>query len=542
MSRRQAILETVLIFALFCLHGGWPVPENNEPYYLGKAIHFWNPAWAESDFFLQTADSHLVFYRAVGWLGLFLSPTAFDWTLRLVTWALLAWSWQRFSRAVVPRAWASLLTAALFLFLLQHFNMAGEWVVGGAESKGFSFVLVFLALEAMVEGYWNRMWLLLGLATAFHALVGGWAAVAAGVVWLSREQGARSKEQGARSRFVASLAAPLAALVLSMPGLLPPLLMNRGVPAAVTSEAYKIYVFERFPHHLDPAHFWADGFVLPFLLLVVLWLLLWRTASDPGARRLRLFVAAAIGIGLVGTAIGLFGLKHRDLAAGWMRFYWYRLVDVAVPMGLALTVVRWFFEQKMRVALVLVAAVAVFHAADCIVLKRFGGPPFGERQIDGNAWLAVYRCATGQAKPPPLPRQSRADKLQNFAAWLEVCRWVSDPSNTPPDARFLIPRTAYTFKWYAGRGEVVNWKEAPQDAAKLVEWWKRIQDIYATGNRPPLDKYYTWLADAGVPRLRELARKYQANYLVTQVSIPALPLPIAYQKGGYVVYRLRQKE
>ena len=64
----------------------------------------------------------------------------------------------------------------------------------------------------------------------------------------------------------------------------------------------------------------------------------------------------------------------------------------------------------------------------------------------------------------------------------------------PPDARFLIPRLAFTFKWYAGRGEVVNWKETPQDAASLVAWWKRIQDIYATGKQPPQDPYYTSLA------------------------------------------------
>jgi hypothetical protein len=551
MSRRQAILETLLIFALFCLHGGWPVPEVNEPYYLGKAIHYWNPQWAQSDWFLQTADTHTLFYLSVGWLGRFLTPTTFAWTLRLVTWALLAWSWQRFSRAVVPRAWASLLTAALFLFLLQHYNMAGEWVVGGAEAKGFSFALVFLALEAMVEGYWNRMWLLLGAAAAFHVLVGGWAAVAAGGVWLVHSRTFRPGDStaspastgGPAKRLLpraCSLLAPLAAFLLSLPGLLPPLLMNRGVPRGVTVQAYKIYVFERFPHHLDPAHFWDDGFVLPFLLLIFLWLLLWPTASEnPAARRLRMFVAIAICIALVGTAISLLSLKSRDLAAGWMRFYWFRLVDVAVPMGLAFSAVRWLIERKMRAAIMLLSAIAVFHAADCVVLKRLGDPPFGDRQIDGGAWRSLYLCATGKAALPPLPRQSRADKLQSFKAWLDVCGWVSDPAHTSPDARFLIPRTAYTFKWYAGRGEVVNWKETPQDAASLVAWWKRIQDIYGTGKPPPVEKYYLYLSNAGVPRLKELAQKYEADYLVTQVTVQLLPLPIAYQNVSFVVYRLK---
>ena len=163
------------------------MPEVNEPYYLGKAIHYWNPQWASSDWFLQTADTHAVFYFTVGWLALLLKPTTLAWTVRLLTWILLAWSWQRLSRALVPKAWGSVLTATLFVFLLQHCNMAGEWVVGGAEAKGFAFALAFLALEAMIEGYWNRMWLLLGAASAFHILVGGWAAIAAGAVWMLRK-------------------------------------------------------------------------------------------------------------------------------------------------------------------------------------------------------------------------------------------------------------------------------------------------------------------------------------------------------------------
>ena len=179
--------------------------------------------------------------------------------------------------------------------------MAGEWVVGGAEAKGFSFVLVFLALEAMVEGYWNRMWLLLGGAAAFHILVGGWAAVAAGAVWMLRKEkfgkaagtvpvpsaeprkplpvtdrspkalapGGRHTECACYfAGHVSCWIAPLVAFLLALPGLVPALLMNRGVAPAIVKQANQIYVFERFPHHLNPAKFWDDGFVLPFLWIV----------------------------------------------------------------------------------------------------------------------------------------------------------------------------------------------------------------------------------------------------------------------------------
>ena len=97
---------------------------------------------------------------------------------------LLAWAWRRLSFALAPRRWLAPLTAVFFVAMIQHGNLAGEWVIGGMEAKGFAFVLVFLGLEAFVRDRWQRAWLLLGAAAAFHVLVGGWAAVAVGIAWL----------------------------------------------------------------------------------------------------------------------------------------------------------------------------------------------------------------------------------------------------------------------------------------------------------------------------------------------------------------------
>ena len=99
----RTLAEIALIFAVFCIEAAWPVPDVNEPYYLGKAIHFWNPDWVRGDFFLESADTHKVFYFTFGWLSLWLGPAALAWTGRSLTWLLLAWAWRRLSMAVVPR-------------------------------------------------------------------------------------------------------------------------------------------------------------------------------------------------------------------------------------------------------------------------------------------------------------------------------------------------------------------------------------------------------------------------------------------------------
>ena len=603
MSRRQALIETALVFLVFFIQGAWPVPEVNEPYYLGKAIHFWNPEWASGDLFLQTADTHAVFYFTFGWLSRWLPELPLAWTLRLLTWGLLAWAWRRLSFAVVPQRWFAPLTAAWFVFLLQHFNMAGEWVVGGVEAKGFAYVLVLLALESLVRGHWNRTWLLLGAASAFHVLVGGWSAVAVGMVWLVEQASrlfrrgptptseCRSSETAAQQRTSGTLILRsmlpglIGGLALAMFGLAPSLRLDWGADPAIVRRAHEIYVFERLPHHLNPWQF-AWKAIWPFVLLCVAWFAMWRVASaDEGRRRLRSFVNACLVIALAGVAVGFLQKSDRGLAAGLLRFYWFRLSDVAVPLGVAIfsgaAVQTWGKFPTCQAAagkapaprlaswkLAPLCLVAVFHLADCVVLRLFSAPPHAERlpdlvqrlfvapaEAERMRDLEAWRTAGKWLLHPDLaaifPRRPRADRLAEYLAWRKACEWVAESGEVPADARFLVPRGAQTFRWYAQRGEVANLKELPQDAVGLVAWWDRMKDIYATGLPPP-DAWHHCLEELGAERLRVLGAKYGADYAITTrlqpwdeeqqtrgPVQPPLPLPVAYISDSYIIYRLR---
>ena len=97
------LAEIALVFLIFAVYAGWPVPEPNEPHYLAKAKHYWNPQWIENDFFLDSADSHWMFYVTCGWPSRWLSLTQLAWVGRVATWALLSWAWCRLSRALLPR-------------------------------------------------------------------------------------------------------------------------------------------------------------------------------------------------------------------------------------------------------------------------------------------------------------------------------------------------------------------------------------------------------------------------------------------------------
>jgi len=271
-------------------------------------------------------------------------------------------------------------------------------------------------------------------------------------------------------------------------------------------------------------------FVFRFVLLLALWLVLCRTTSAAGAatRRVRALVAGAVAIALAGAAISFAAPLDRPLAAGLLRFYWFRMADVAVPLGVAL-------EVSSLIA---------------VKLRR--------QPVAGRCWLAaatVIAClhvgihAAGRLVAVP-PRAYRlSPRVSDYVDWRLVCDWVAHSGEVPPQARFLTPRMAQTFKWYARRSEVANWKEIPQDAAAIVEWWRRIEEIHATGIHRPDRRWHDSLAqlDADPPRcaerLRQLGEEYGADYVLT-VSRPRLPLEVVYPNRShpnrsYVVYRLR---
>ena len=143
-----------------------------------------SPPGAPNDFFCNSADAHQVFYWTFGWLTRLLAIATVAWLGRVLTWGLMAWAWRRLSWSLVPAAWYSVLSAALWVMLNDRCHMAGEWVIGGVEAKGFAYVLVLLGIESLVRGRWTAAWLLFGASSSFHVIVGGWSVVAAAIVWL----------------------------------------------------------------------------------------------------------------------------------------------------------------------------------------------------------------------------------------------------------------------------------------------------------------------------------------------------------------------
>jgi hypothetical protein len=309
--------------------------------------------------------------------------------------------------------------------------------------------------------------------------------------------------------------------LLSLPGLLPALALERGADPAVVEEAARIYVFDRLPHHLAPLSLPAEELrrrLVRFGVVAAACLALWAWASREarensaageagacsdqwsGLLRLMRFAGFALAANCAGLLLEA-ALADRPLtAARWLRYYWFRQADVVVPLAAALAGAR----------LVVVLA------------TRSGGRAVAAwAAVAGCAWF-IGSTAIGRLVDPVPPALLRVDCPED---WRQACQWVR--ANTPDESLFLIPRGGYTFKWYAARADVANYKDVPQDADGVVRWRRRCEALFplveVNGQVVMQSSPEQW----GASRVRALAREYGASHIIAR-SYPPMDLPVAY--------------
>jgi hypothetical protein len=311
------------------------------------------------------------------------------------------------------------------------------------------------------------------------------------------------------------------------------LALDRDVPKEKRDESARIYVYERLPHHLAP-------WVLPpgefrtrcrrFGLLVILlaavsyWLAKHNAkpttddrAPQPQAdSRVIRFATMALIVNCIGLALELLLDDQRLLGARVLRFYWFRMADAVVPLAVAIGVGGWIFElwrRSRRRGQAVVAVALLLCSAHML-------------RIAADRWQ--------HPAPPGVARMGDVD------AWLAACEWIRQ--HAAPDAACLIPRYAQSFKWYAQRADVVNWKDVPQDARGVIEWQRRIRDVFPTIETPEGPLILSSPEQWGARRALDVAHRYGAEYIIARSEPPlGLNEVFAARSGegpGYAIYHV----
>ncbi len=541
------------VLAVFFLYAGDAVPGVNEPHYWTKSAHFWDPSFGAGDLFLESGNAHWLFYATFGFLAHRLPLPVAVWIARFLIWSLLAGGWTWMLRSMFAQAdpdpsfpdpsfhdsssrvasepcsparcglpWVATLAAGVWLAGMHWGHWAGEWVVGGAESKGIAYALIFAGLGCFFRKRWWSGWLLLGLASTFHVVTGVWVmvgAVAAG--WWLLEPGPAPVLRWLRRHGWPMAVAALGVVL----GAIPALWSDWGVSSEVATQAAMIQVYGRLGHHLAPTLFsatrWQSFGLLVFIGLLAYGLL---TRCQPprqwpfGLRWLVVNAAVALLVAAAGLAIdvGLGSIDHA-LSARLLKYYWFRWNDVAWPLAIAGGLVcvaygRLSVAGNGNEARWSVLGLVVCVGAGLIATRYWEHTgawiPFGDR----SRFLSKWDDETAQR--------------QQYRDWLAVCAWIRE--NTDREGLWLTPRNQQSFKWHAQRAELACTKDMPQDAVSVLEWSKRLETAYQLDENKILAPWTT-------AQLWELQGAYGLRYVLLDQRVPGQGpplLPILYPPPG----------
>jgi len=448
-------LQCVLVLVLFLAYSAWcrPVPSVNEPHYLTKAKHYWQPEWCAGDFFLDSSNPHLVFYQTIGALTQWLTFPEAAWVGRIIALTLLAWGWTRLLSRLSPIRGAAVGTAALFLLLQALGNFSGEWLVGGVESKVLAYGLAFAGWASLMDRRLIPAAISLGLAMSFHPVVGVWCVIATAIALVSGRFVRRSDTDASPSESLGTwIVSAALLLVCALPGLVPAVQSLVGVDpeAAALADQYQVGV--RLKHHLDPMVFPVSAYRY-YALLLVIWGLLRTPTGDLPARRLFVrIVLASLVIAVVGIVVGwgprpIQEMPLAGLRVWLLKFYPFRLGDLLLPMMVSLVV----FERVTS---------------------------WSEHQAGWRRLTSVVMAACAFALALWIPNVDKVPSRmspETQADWIAACEWIRN--ETPEDSLLYAANEDWAVKWFTHRAEYANYKDCPQDAAGILEWVRRLRKI-----------------------------------------------------------------
>ena len=517
-SNRKKVFVTVFLYLVFrnLFAELW---EWNAADVLVYARHFVNPHWISNDWFLNLPIPYRFLFNVfAGTLALKMPFWAVELTGRAIIILLFAYLLARYSRDF--RITPAFMLCFLALYLAYPSIVAGEWIIGGFETKCFAYFFALLSLKQFLNKRYVTAWSYLGLSVSFHVLVGIYAtfcmmnALAANYKYFWSDL-----KKIATSSPIYLLTSAIGEYVV-----LKTLLLNRGINSKL---AGTLYVTLRVPHHTLPS-FWIKyhggyWWVFEIAVLVLFLAAVFLKKKSPEFKIVSSFALASSLL----FATGLFFYRIGKISM--LKYYWFRFPDVILPFFSfflffsilcdlsrknSFCTTRPARLQKVAASIKKIA----FAAAFCVVLFACHGFFHSLAFLKQNPGYFRYATTDVQLR--------------------EAMLWIRE--NTPQDGTFLINPFIEQFYMVAQRPIFVSFKHVPASDRDILEWHRRLVlcnggvELSGQGFKgQDINRFYT----LDERTIKTLAKDYKLHYLLGR-SNAGYKFPIIYRNSVYAVYNL----
>lgn len=413
-----------------------PALIENESVYLVNAAMLAQPELLKNDWTLTNNSMSFgvafhYFLQPFYWISA--DPILVAQSARLVLWLFVISCFIFLGRAL-KLSFSTIFIALSLYLLVGQGQFAWAWIFGGAEQKVIAYGFLFLSLANLVKKRYVYCGLLAGISFYAHVIVGGWAALAIGLVIISRIK----TEPYAIIKY-ASFALPIAIAVLAY-HYFSGLANNDNNYALATMNVYEISAIFRNPHHIDPNYFLSIKKTLLYLLFVSLGVYFSVSNKLPVGTKVLAQIMTIFGlffgIGILARQLNLYFL---------LNLYPFRLADALYPLFLSLLVVETVLLSLKQLTI----KSPYSNVPTYVFLATVLSMPF-------------FKIALNPQSKTNFAQSSDAAKMHN---------WIKD--NTAKQAIFAVMPCNGDFWLMAERAMIVNFKSASVGKS-FPEWYQRL--------------------------------------------------------------------
>lgn len=466
----------------------------NEMDVIPYAFSFFNKEWLPGDWYLnQSIPYRYLFNYPAGWMVDQLGFMGAIFLGRVISYALVSYAiYSLFNTLRGSQSNLFFLLALVIQFYFFSYGIgAGEWMIGGFDTKVFSYAFVLLSFNSLLVGKYKAEWLFGGMALSFHMLIGLYHlfCLIPGSVFLKKTD------------LLLQLRRLPYYLIGGAFGLYSVAFYLIDFEGALSNIGFDAYVNISVPHHTIPTNFPVKTWIfLSFFTCINFFVLKYKNIQ---LKKIAVYVLASVACFLFGLLVFYYaGPSHH------LKYYFFRFSDVLLPFY-TLVMLAAIADREIKMNSFISWGIMLFMGVLML-------PKINHRMLSFSTCYEEMHLRNSQD--------------------MEMEQWIK--KNTSKYQVFITrPDDMYFYINYE-RPVLVLTRHSPQSGEELIEWHQRLKLLNRGNDLESKEEVWNSYKHLTRSDLEKISRLYpEVSYLLMSKPI-GLDLPICYQTADLVLYAL----
>ena len=444
--------------------------------------------------------SNFLFNWTLGFLMSNYNPFKIIILGRVLSYILISYSFIYLSRTLKLTFLTTILTYIIFIYFFKDgIGDAGEWMVGGLESKVFAYSFAIFSLSSFLRKKNSVGFLFAGLALSTHLLIGIYNLLCLTpllvLISYRKKIDFINVLKGVPYLFITG--------IIGFSEIVNSFFLNTS--QITQDKGWDIYTRIRVPHHLIPNFSKETWFIIITATIIHI---LYAKNKNNSTKYIALYSLSSIIIIIIGFLTYTFFELH------YMRFYFFRFSDVMLPLLTLLLIST--INQKIKFAAILFISLVILPNT------------IQERPI---TQLLTYKSYDTYLI------QSKTDKDAVMTEWII--------NNTSKDDIFIISPDKLYFCMNTEREIFISWwmlakqndyKSVNNTPTEMIEWYNRLQLLNLKNEFTTLSEVKKNYVKLDKYSVLDIQKTYKSVKYILMPSNVILDFPIAIKTKSQILY------